>query len=226
MSPDFSIEDSLSGSVCGLDEAGRGPLAGPVVAACVFVSPDARAEAFWGRVNDSKAVSKKLRETLFESITARCSFGIAQASVAEIDRINILQASFLAMRRAFEVMVADMSEPPACALVDGNGVPRGLSCSVLPVIKGDSRSLSIAAASILAKVTRDRIMEGLALAHPDYGWARNAGYPAPAHIAAIDAHGITDHHRRTFAPVRRFIQSGTCRDGVVPSPVRAGVSGS
>lgn len=220
------MEDSLSGLACGIDEAGRGPLAGPVVAACVLAPPVTRGAAFWGRVNDSKALSKKIREDLFDAITIQCAFGIGQASVAEIDSFNILQASFLAMRRAFEAMMETLDAPPAHALVDGNGSPRGLACPVLPVIKGDSRSLSIAAASILAKVTRDRIMETLAQAHPQYGWARNAGYPAPAHLAAIERHGITQHHRRTFAPVRRFLQSGTCRDASMRGSVRDEAFGS
>lgn len=211
--PDFSIEDSLSGPVCGIDEAGRGPLAGPVVAACVFAPFDVRGEDFWYHVNDSKAVPKKLRDILFDSITARCTFGIGQASVAEIDSLNILQASFLAMRRAFQAMTRTMMPGPlpAQALVDGNGAPQGLNCPALPVIKGDSRSLSIAAASILAKVTRDRIMNDLAQDHPRYGWASNAGYPAPAHIAAIETWGVTEHHRRSFAPVRNFLALGSCR---------------
>ncbi|HRC26087.1 MAG TPA: ribonuclease HII [Alphaproteobacteria bacterium] len=211
--PDFSLEDALQGPVCGLDEAGRGPLVGPVTAACVFVPPRSRDQAFWSRVNDSKALTSFVRESLFESITSHCVFGIAHADPAEIDSLNILQASLLAMRRAFEILCAKMDAPPSHALVDGNAAPPGLGCAVVPVIKGDARSRSIAAASILAKISRDRILLDLATQHPHYGWETNAGYPTAQHIDAINAHGLTVHHRHSFAPVRNFLTFGDCRAG-------------
>lgn len=214
--PDFSLEDALSDPVCGIDEAGRGPLAGPVVAACVYAPPENRGAAFWSRVNDSKALTRSARETLFDTISESCVVGIAGTDVADIDSLNILQATFLAMRRAFATVQDKMDKLPAHALVDGNGAPPGLPCNVLPVIKGDTRSLSIAAASILAKVTRDRIMDDLSQAHPNYGWASNAGYPTADHIKAINAHGITEHHRRSFGPVKAYLICGECRTKRAP----------
>lgn len=195
--PDLSHELRHAGLVCGVDEAGRGPLAGPVVAAAVILPPhfDAKAAA---KINDSKKLSATARAAMFDAITAGARFGIAEASVAEIDQINILQATFLAMRRA----IAALGEPsPGVALIDGNRAPRDLACHAETIIKGDSISLSIAAASILAKVTRDRIMQKLAIDYPAYGWARNAGYGTAAHLLAIKQHGPTPHHRLTFAPL-------------------------
>lgn len=208
--PDFSHEDNQGGATCGIDEAGRAPLAGPVVAACVFVPPEKRPRDFWGRVNDSKALSKSVRENLYETIREHAFWGIGQAEVAEIDRLNIGQANFLAMQRAFAAMSENFGIAPDVALIDGHICPR-LPCRAVALVKGDSKSLSIAAASILAKVTRDRIMEKLAAQHPTYGWERNAGYPVPEHLAAIDAHGVTIHHRRSFAPVRNYIEYGSVR---------------
>ncbi len=197
----FVLEESYPGPACGLDEAGRGPLAGPVVAACVYVPAEIRREYFWAGVNDSKKLSAKKRDKLYDLITAHCHYGIAESSVEEIDRINILQASLLAMLRAMETMVARFGTKPETALVDGNQKPR-LPCSVQTVVKGDSISLSIAAASILAKVTRDRLMNDLCTQYPMYGWSKNAGYGTAQHLAALNEHGITKHHRASFAPVR------------------------
>lgn len=197
----FTLEDSCPGPVCGLDEAGRGPLAGPVLAACVYVPAEMRREYFWAGVNDSKKLSAKKRNELYDLIIAHCHYGIAESSVEEIDRINILQASLLAMSRAMETMMTRFGTKPETALVDGNQKPR-LPCSVQTVVKGDSISLSIAAASILAKVTRDRMMNDLCTQYPMYGWSRNAGYGTAQHLAALNDHGITEHHRRSFAPVR------------------------
>lgn len=179
--------------VAGVDEAGRGPLAGPVVAAAV-VLPDDVPPSLATAIDDSKALSAKVRAELAHGIAAACAVGVGQASVEEIDRVNILQATFLAMARA----VADLPAPPAVALIDGNAVPPGLGCVGRPVVGGDRKCLSIAAASIVAKVTRDRIMADLAAAHPGYGWERNAGYPTAAHRAAIARLGVTSHHRRSF----------------------------
>ncbi len=201
--PDFALEDRVNGPACGLDEAGRGPLAGPVVAACVYVPPAARDAPFWAHVTDSKKLSAKKREDLYGLIRATTVHGIAEASVEEIDSINILRASLLAMKRAYEEVIAKHGEP-LTALVDGNQKPP-LSCPVITVVRGDSTSLSIAAASILAKVTRDRIMADLCGKFPFYGWSRNAGYGTAQHMEAIAAHGITPHHRRSFAPVTKAI---------------------
>lgn len=197
----FRLEKNYTGPVCGLDEAGRGPLAGPVVAACVHVYPDARRKRFWSKVNDSKKLNPAQREELFIYISEHCAFGISQASVDEIDRINILHASMLAMRRALALMAADHGIKPEIALVDGNYAPR-LPCAVQTVIQGDATSLSIAAASILAKVTRDRMMKELCARNPGYGWSTNAGYGTPEHLAGLDKHGVTPHHRKSFAPVQ------------------------
>ncbi|MFN3827468.1 MAG: ribonuclease HII [Micavibrio sp.] len=198
----FEIEENYSGLVCGLDEAGRGPLAGPVVAACVYIPDDVRRESFWAQVNDSKKLTEKKRAALYDLIITHTHYGIASASVQEIDKINILQASLLSMARALDTMSRNFNITPTMALVDGNRKPR-LPCDVRTVVKGDSLSLSIAAASILAKVTRDRQMNDLCHKFPMYGWSRNAGYGTAEHLQAINDHGITDHHRRTFAPVKQ-----------------------
>ena len=198
----FTLEKKWAAPVCGLDEAGRGPLAGPVVAACVYVPKDAQRKKFWSHVNDSKKLSAQQREILFTAIVEHCPFGIAQASVTEIDTINILHASMLAMRRAMVLMVADHGIRPRLALVDGNYVPPLPLCQIQTVIGGDAASRSIAAASILAKVTRDRVMQALCAQYPHYGWSRNAGYATPQHKAALALYGATPHHRSSFAPVK------------------------
>jgi ribonuclease HII len=197
--PDFNLENTINGNVCGLDEVGRGPLAGPVLAACVYV-PE-QSFPFLLDVNDSKKISPKKREHLYNEITQHCTYGIGQCTIEEIDDINILQASLLAMRRAYENM--DM----VCdhALIDGNKLA-GLPCPMTTVIKGDSISISIAAASIIAKVTRDQIMNDLNIEYPEYGWNSNAGYGSKQHRNAIKVHGITPHHRKTFAPVRQMLE--------------------
>lgn len=200
MPPDFSHELTLSGTVCGIDEAGRGPLCGPVVAACVYVPETARAHGFWTHVNDSKKLKPKQRDILFDDICAACSFGIGQASVQEIDTLNILQATLLAMRRAYNAMGVDCTT----ALIDGNRAP-ALPCRAQTLVSGDAKSLSIAAASILAKVTRDRLMLELDAAYPAYGWAQNAGYGTEAHLQALAAHGPTSHHRTSFAPLKKAV---------------------
>ena len=184
-------------SVAGVDEVGRGPLAGPVVAAAVILSPDSIPKG----LNDSKKLSEKKRELLHDQIYAQAvAVSVAEASVAEIDDINILEASMLAMRRA----VAGLAVPADAALVDGNRAP-GLAIPTRTVIKGDGRSLSIAAASIVAKVFRDRLMKKLGEEHPDYGWASNAGYGVAKHLAALRLVGVSPHHRKTFAPIRQIL---------------------
>jgi ribonuclease HII len=201
MPPDFLTEQSLVGVVCGIDEAGRGPLAGPVLAAAVILPYPIPAQLLNG-LDDSKRLSKAKRESLFDHILRDARVGVGQAEVEEIDRLNILQATFLAMQRAYAALA--VSGEITHALVDGNQRPP-LPCQVLCLVKGDARSLSIAAASIIAKVTRDRIMNGLAVAHPGYGWDRNAGYGTAQHLAALAHLGPTPHHRRSFAPVTRLL---------------------
>ncbi len=198
--PDFLLENQHEGIVCGLDEVGRGPLAGPVVAACVVIPKDKRELDFVADINDSKKLSAKKREQLYDKIMEHFPCAIIEISPQEIDGINILQASLKAMKLACEE-VGGVDH----ALVDGNKAP-ALTCSLTTVIKGDSKSKTIAAASIIAKVHRDRIMKALDKQYPHYGWANNAGYPTAQHRAAIEAFGITKHHRKSFAPVRRFIE--------------------
>ena len=194
--PDLSLEASLPPPVAGIDEAGRGPWAGPVVAAAVILPADRAPDG----IDDSKRLSRDRRAELYERIRAAATVGVGEASVGEIDALNVLQATMLAMRRAVEAL----GTPPSCALVDGNRLP-DLACPARAVIGGDSRSLSIAAASIVAKETRDRIMRRLARLHPGYGWERNAGYGTPEHARALAALGPTPHHRRSFRPVREAV---------------------
>ena len=181
--------------VAGIDEVGRGPLAGPVTAAAVILDL-ARIPA---GLNDSKQLSKARRETLYSQIMRVAKVSVAHASVKEIDQLNILQASMLAMERAAAGLDADHH------LIDGNKVPSALMGRAEWVVQGDARSLSIAAASIVAKVTRDRIMVDLAQQHPGYGWDRNAGYPTPEHLKALRKLGVTSAHRRSFAPVHNML---------------------
>ena len=201
MPPDFSLERGLSGVVCGIDEVGRGPLAGPVVAAAV-VLPLPIPALLADELDDSKKLSTAKREVLYTVLLAKARIGLGRAEVTEIDSLNILQATLLAMRRAYEALLA--SGPVDHALVDGNRPPT-LPCTVQCIVKGDGRSLSIAAASIAAKVTRDREMAALAAAWPGYGWERNAGYGTAAHLVALERLGASPHHRRSFAPVSRLI---------------------
>lgn len=198
--PDFSLENQHEGTVCGIDEVGRGPLAGPVVAACVVIPQDLRELPFVKDIKDSKKLSHTKRYSLFEAITEHFPYAISEISPAKIDEINILQASLLAMKISCEEI-----DGIDHALVDGNKAP-DLSCGITTVIKGDSKSVSIAAASIVAKVHRDQIMAKLALEYPHYGWDSNAGYPTKVHIAALEQHGITPYHRKSFAPVRRIAE--------------------
>ena len=196
--PDFSEEDALLvGVVAGTDEAGRGPLAGPVTAAAVVLDRDRVPVG----LDDSKKLTSKARDRLFDDIMDMAEVSVAHASVEEIDELNILYASHLAMKRA----VAGLPCAVDHALIDGNMVPKGLVCPATALVKGDGRSLSIAAASIIAKVTRDRIMVDLAQQFPGYGWEKNAGYPTKAHKEALRALGVTPHHRRSFKPVHNML---------------------
>lgn len=200
--PNFKRE--LEGLVCGCDEAGRGPLAGPVTAACVFVPHENRKHKIWKQVKDSKLLSLEEREEMFLIIQENACFGIASSTVEEIDEINILQAAVLAMRRATEQMCTQFSICPDLVLIDGNYKP-AFPYPVQTVVKGDMLSVSIAAASILAKVTRDRVMKQLHEEHPHYGWLTNAGYGTPEHLNALKSHGPCPHHRASFAPVKALL---------------------
>jgi len=185
-------------TICGVDEAGRGPWAGPVVAAAVMLD---RGNIPPG-LNDSKKLTPRRRAALFDAIRASASVGVGIAAVEEIEALNILRANDLAMRRAIEALVPT----PGAALIDGNRVPPGLPCRAQALVGGDGRSLSIAAASIVAKVTRDRIMAELAKVHPGYGWERNQGYGTAEHRAALNLLGVTPHHRRSFRPIHNILR--------------------
>jgi ribonuclease HII len=199
--PDFSFEAALLAQdlscIAGVDEVGRGPLAGPVTAAAVVLDPARLPEG----LNDSKALSPKRREGLLQAIIDSAAVSVAHASVEEIDSLNILRASHLAMERA----VAGLPRQPDHVLIDGNLIPRGLQLPATAIVKGDARSLSIAAASIVAKITRDKIMWDLAQQFPGYGWETNAGYPSKSHRLALQDLGLTPHHRRSFKPVHNIL---------------------
>lgn len=185
--------------LAGVDEAGRGPLAGDVVAAAVILDPD---NPIVG-LDDSKKLSEKKRVSLFDEIKHKAiALSIARASVDEIDQLNILHASMLAMKRAIDGLLPVAEH----ALIDGNRIPKELSCSAEAVVKGDARHEAIAAASILAKVTRDREIVALDETYPMYGFAKHKGYPTAIHLAAIKEHGVCPIHRKTFAPVKRIIE--------------------
>lgn len=187
--------------IFGVDEAGRGPWAGPVTAAAICLPAD-----FTLAVNDSKKLTAKKRDTLFE-VLSTLPHGLGWASVAEIDEMNILQATFLAMRRAVDGLAAQMGAP-AHVLVDGNRLPKW-PYAASSLIGGDGLSPSIAAASILAKVSRDREMTRLDSKYPGYGWASNKGYGAKAHGEGLEKLGVTTHHRRSYAPIARILQGET-----------------
>ncbi len=199
--PNFHFETAALSNgatyVAGVDEVGRGPLAGPVVAAAVRLDPDNIPDG----LNDSKKLSAKRRTKLAAQLLDIADVSLGQASVEEIDKINILHASMLAMERA----VAGLTTPADHVLVDGNRLPPALIDKATAIIKGDARSLSIAAASIVAKTWRDRLMVDLAQQHPGYGWEHNAGYPTKMHQLALQNLGITPHHRRSFKPVHNIL---------------------
>ena len=206
--PDFEIENSYRGLVVGVDEAGRGPWAGPVVAGAVIVLDKNLSPILLNGLDDSKKLSEKKRERLFDELFAeqqngKLCIGIGQASCEEIDRLNILQATFLAMKRATE----NLSAKPDMAIIDGNRIPTDFICPVKCVIKGDAKSLSISAASIVAKVYRDRIMKELAQKYPHYGFEKNAGYGTKAHIEGLKQYGITPEHRKSYKPIQEVIKN-------------------
>lgn len=198
--PDFTLErtalDSGARLVAGVDEAGRGPLAGPVVAAAVILNPDHLPPG----LNDSKKLSEPARNALFAEILAKADVGVGVADVTRIDEMNILWATMWAMAQA----VGDLERKPDLALIDGNRCPK-LDCQADAIVKGDAKSMSISAASIVAKVTRDRIMASLDRQLPEYGFARHKGYGTAFHLEMLKIHGPTPHHRSSFAPVRKAL---------------------
>jgi len=198
--PDLSREISMGGRVAGIDEAGRGPWAGPVVAAAVVLNQSKMPDELRFGIKDSKVISSAKRERLFSLLRLHTEIGVGRAEVTEIDETNILSATFMAMKRALQALSISVD----FALVDGNQAPN-LPCKVETVVKGDSRSLSIAAASIVAKVHRDREMAMLAKTFPGYGWEKNAGYGTKEHREALARIGVTPHHRKTFSPVAKII---------------------
>jgi len=204
--PDFQLESNLTGRIAGIDEAGRGPWAGPVSAAAVVLDQANLPDALRDGLDDSKKLSSRARDALFDALQEQArlgnvDIGVGLSSVAEIERNNILAATMTAMARA----VTDLDRPVDIALVDGNQAPN-LTCTVQTVVKGDQRSLSIAAASIIAKVTRDWIMAELDAQHPGYGWAHNAGYGTAEHRAALLQLGVTPHHRPSFKPIAALLK--------------------
>ena len=200
--PDFSIEINCGKKIiAGLDEAGRGPLCGPVVAgAVIFLKYDFDDMPL---ISDSKQMSEKQRNLAYDWITNNpdIDWAVAQCSPAEIDELNILWASMTAMKRAAGLL----KEKPEYCLVDGNKMPKDLVGEA--VVKGDAKSLSVAAASIVAKVTRDRLMKELAQKYPEYAWDKNAGYPTPEHLRAIEKYGVNEHYRKTFGPVKKILEN-------------------
>ncbi|MEM6482058.1 MAG: ribonuclease HII [Pseudomonadota bacterium] len=199
--PSLDIErDAQAGGVlhiAGVDEVGRGPLAGPVTAAAVILDFDRVPDG----IRDSKLLSRPRREKIYAAILETAEVSVAHASVAEIDDINILQATLLAMTRALE----SLKTTPDLALVDGQRLPKSLPCPGRSIIKGDAICMSIAAASIVAKVTRDRLMWDLAQHYPGYGWETNAGYGSKSHMAALKKLGASPHHRRSFKPIHNIL---------------------
>lgn len=197
--PTYDLEQRIGGLVCGVDEVGRGPWAGPVLTAAVILNPDNIPDG----LNDSKKLTRKKREALYPLIMEVAKVGFGEASVEEIDHHNILQATLIAMRRAVE----NLGIKPDHALVDGNQLPK-LICPATCIKKGDNISLSIAAASIVAKVKRDFLMKNLGEIYPEYGWAHNAGYGTSHHQKALRLVGPSRFHRKSFAPIRNLISQG------------------
>jgi len=201
MKPDFSFEEAARARgykrIAGVDEVGRGPLAGPVTAAAVVLDPARIPEG----LNDSKQLSKKKRQALYDQLIEVADVSIAHASVEAIDELNILRASHLAMMRALR----GLKTPPDYALIDGRMLPRDMNLPAEGIIKGDTLSQSISAASIMAKICRDCVMLSLAQQHPGYGWETNMGYGSKSHMEALRNLGPTPHHRRSFKPVHNML---------------------
>lgn len=196
MEPSYKFDQDYETPIIGVDEVGRGPLAGPVISAAIILNKEKIPEG----INDSKKLSKKKREVINEELISQHSFAIGIASVEEIDKINILQASLLAMKRA----VLNLNIKPQTILVDGNKLP-DLKYNMYSIIKGDSKSISIAAASIIAKVYRDKLMQDLSLQYPGYYWEKNSGYGTKQHLLALNNLGVTPIHRKSFAPIYNML---------------------
>ncbi len=196
--PDLSLELSAGGIVAGVDEAGRGPWAGPVVAGAVILNRNLLPSG----INDSKKLTAIKREKIYDEILENAITGVGISTVEEIDSINILEATKLAMQRAVSMLER---QDIGLVLIDGNKAPK-LNYKTQTVIGGDAKSLSIAAASIIAKVTRDRIMCELSQEYPEYGWEKNSGYGTKHHIEALKRHGVTQHHRRSYRPIRELLE--------------------
>ena len=196
MEPSYKFDQVYETPIIGVDEVGRGPLAGPVISAAIVLNKEKIPEG----INDSKKLSKKKREVINEELISQHKFAIGIASVEEIDKINILQASLLAMKRA----VLNLNIKPQTILVDGNKLP-DLEYNMYPIIKGDSKSISIAAASIIAKVYRDKLMQDLSLQYPGYYWEKNSGYGTKQHLLALNSLGVTPIHRKSFAPIYNML---------------------
>ncbi|MDR0967712.1 MAG: ribonuclease HII [Rickettsiales bacterium] len=195
--PTLDIERATGAKiVAGVDEAGRGPLCGPVVAAAVIIPANAKITC---KINDSKKMTARARAVAFDWIMENCAVGVGLCSPEEIDEINILNASMLAMRRALD----NLPHAPDFVLVDGNKMPDGVNG--LAIVGGDAKSLSIAAASVIAKQTRDKIMCNLATKFPEYGWDKNSGYPTAAHLQAMRKFGINEHYRKSYKPVKELL---------------------
>jgi ribonuclease HII len=206
--PDFSLEESLglstSAVIVGVDEVGRGPLAGPVTAAAVFVDRQKITLDLLTKIDDSKKISQKKHATISKQIESIAIIGIGWASSGEIDQLNILEATMLAMQRAISSLRKQIISDPDYILIDGNKIPR-LDFPSKAIVRGDEKSLSIAAASIVAKNKRDAFMTSLSKLYPGYGWEKNAGYGTGEHLAAIEREGITVHHRRSFKPIAKYL---------------------
>ncbi len=218
----MNFDQQFNAPICGIDEVGRGPLAGPVVSACVFIPEENLDNTIWAQITDSKKISAIKREKLFEPIKELCFYGLGEVTCQEIDQLNIHHATLLAMKRAYasmmscldvieasQVNIGDLKVKPKgdskmMALIDGKFAP-DIPCETQTVIKGDSLSLSIGAASILAKLTRDRLMTKLHEEYPHYAWDRNAGYGTKAHMEGLQSHGLTPFHRLSFAPCKKLI---------------------
>jgi ribonuclease HII len=196
LEPSYKFDQVYETPIIGVDEVGRGPLAGPVISAAIVLNKEKIPEG----INDSKKLSKKKREVINEELISQHKFAIGIASVEEIDKINILQASLLAMKRA----VLNLNIKPQTILVDGNKLP-DLEYNMYPIIKGDSKSISIAAASIIAKVYRDKLMQDLSLQYPGYYWEKNSGYGTKQHLLALNSLGVTPIHRKSFAPIYNML---------------------
>ena len=196
MEPSYKFDEAYEFPIIGVDEVGRGPLAGPVISAAIILNKEIIPEG----INDSKKLSKKKRIIINEQLISHHSYAIGMATVEEIDKINILQASLLAMKRA----ILGLKIVPKSILVDGNKLP-DLEYKMYPIVKGDSKSASIAAASIIAKVYRDKLMEDLSIQYPGYYWEKNSGYGTKQHLLALNNLGVTPIHRKTFAPIYNML---------------------